>query len=94
LPPPSALFLTTVGFLIVSFQLTQQYAGFAIDSYGWITMVTGQSVVLYSRLHLVLRNPKVVRAVLWMIVVDAVMLHVSTTVVLFGSSYGDHQGTF
>lgn len=43
----------TVGFLIAFFQLTQQYAGFTIDSYGWITMVTGRSVVLYSRLHLV-----------------------------------------
>ena len=57
-------------------------------------MVTGQSVVLYSRLHLVLRNPKVLRAVLWMIVVDAVVFHVSTTVVLFGSSYGDDQNGF
>jgi hypothetical protein len=83
-----------VGFIVVFFQLTQQYAGFIIDSYGWITMVTGQSVVLYSRLHLVLRNPKVLRAVLWMIIVDAVVLHVSTTVVLFGSSYGDDQGGF
>jgi hypothetical protein len=83
-----------VGFLVVFFQLTQQYAGFIIDSYGWITMVTGQSVVLYSRLHLVLRNPKVLRAVLWMIVVDAVAFHVSTTVVLFGSSYGGHQSGF
>lgn len=83
-----------VGFLVVFFQLTQQYAGFIIDSYGWITMVTGQSVVLYSRLHLVLRNPKVLRAVLWMIVIDAVVFHVSTTVVLFGSSYGDDQGRF
>jgi len=57
-------------------------------------MVTGQSVVLYSKLQLVLRNPKVVRGLLWVIVVDEVVLHVSTTVVLFGSSYGDHQGTF
>jgi hypothetical protein len=83
-----------VGFLVVFFQLTRQYVGFIIDSYGWITMVTGQSVVLYSRLHLVLRNPKALRAVLWMIVVDAVVFHVSTTVVLFGSSYGDDQGGF
>jgi hypothetical protein len=83
----------TVGFLTVFFQLPQQYAGFTIDTYGRITMVTVQSVVLYSRLHLVLRNPKVVRAVLWMIV-DVVVLHVSTTVVLFGSSYGNHQGMF
>jgi len=84
----------TIGFLVVYFDLTQQYAGFIIDSYGWITMVTGQSVVLYSRLHLVLRNPKILRTVLWMIMVDAVVFHISTTVVLFGSSYGDNQVGF
>ncbi len=84
----------TIGFLVVYFELTQQYAGFIIDSYGWIAMVTGQSVVLYSRLHLVLSNPKILRAVLWMIIIDAVVFHVSTTVVLFGSSYGHDQAGF
>lgn len=83
-----------IGFILVFFQLTAQYAGFIIDSYGWITMVTGQSVVLYSRLHLVMRKPKVLRAVLWMIVVDAILFHVPTTVVLFGSSYGGNQAAF
>lgn len=83
-----------LGFLVVFFDLTRQYAGFIVDSYGWITMVTGQSVVLYSRLHLVLQDPRILRAVLWMIVVDAVVFHVSTTVVLFGSSYGGDEGGF
>ena len=84
----------TVGFLIVFFQLTENYVGFIIDSYGWITLITGQSVVLYSRLHLVQRNPKVLRAVLWMIITDAIIFHIPTTVVLFGSSFGGEQANF
>jgi hypothetical protein len=84
----------TIGWLIVYFSLTHNYAGFTIDSFGWVTMVTGQSVVLYSRLHLVLRNENILRAVKWMIIVDALVLHTITTVVLFGSNLGDERTTF
>ena len=84
----------TIGWLIVYFSLTHNYIGFIIDSYGWVTMVTGQSVVLYSRLHLVLRNENILRAVKWMIIVDAIVFHITTTVVLFGSSLGDEVTTF
>jgi hypothetical protein len=83
-----------IGWLIVYFSLTHNYVGFIIDSYGWITMVTGQSVVLYSRLHLVLKNENILRVVKWMIIFDAVVFHTMTTVVLFGSSIGDEQGPF
>ncbi|KAF3387122.1 hypothetical protein F1880_001386 [Penicillium rolfsii] len=51
----------------------------------WYGMVTGQSMVLWSRLHLVLQNTKVLYGVLWMIVVDAILLHVPTTVLLYGT---------
>lgn len=44
---------------------------------GWCMMVTGQSVVLYSRLHLVVQA-RWTRWVLVMIVVDAVVLHTLT----------------
>ncbi|RDL32702.1 uncharacterized protein BP5553_09158 [Venustampulla echinocandica] len=39
---------------------------------GWAVMVTAQSVVLWSRLHLVLRNPRVLRWVLGMIIFNAI----------------------
>lgn len=84
----------TLGWLIVYFRLTHNYVGFIIDSYGWVTMVTGQSVVLYSRLHFVLRNENILRAVKWMIILDAIAFHVTTTVVLFGSNLGDERTTF
>ncbi|KFY29498.1 hypothetical protein V491_00002 [Pseudogymnoascus sp. VKM F-3775] len=52
---------------------------------GWCAMVTGQSLVLWSRLHLVHRNPKVIRALLWMIIIDAILLSVPTLVLAFGA---------
>ncbi|KAJ5787642.1 hypothetical protein N7457_002632 [Penicillium paradoxum] len=51
----------------------------------WCGIVTGQSFVLWSRLHLVLQSRKVLRGVLWMICVDAVLLHIPTTVMLYGT---------
>lgn len=53
--------------------------------FSWYGMVTGQSMVLWSRLHLVLQNTKVLYGVLWMIMVDAVLLHVPTSVLLYGT---------
>jgi hypothetical protein len=52
---------------------------------GWYAMVTGQSIVLWSRLHLVLQNSKVLWGVLWMIIIDAVLFHIPTTVLLYGA---------
>lgn len=49
-------------------------------------MVTGQAFVLYSRLHLVVRNPRTLRIVLWMIIFDAFALHVPTIVFTYGSN--------
>jgi len=47
---------------------------------GWVSMVTGFSVVLYSRLHLVVHNPRVLQLVLAMIITDAFLFHVPTIV--------------
>ncbi|KAJ6116081.1 hypothetical protein N7523_006498 [Penicillium sp. IBT 18751x] len=52
---------------------------------GWYAMVTGQSVVLWSRLHLVLQNTKVLWGVLWMIIIDAFLFLIPTTVLLYGA---------
>ncbi|KAI5456250.1 hypothetical protein BGZ63DRAFT_397088 [Mariannaea sp. PMI_226] len=49
-------------------------------------MVTGQSVVLYSRLHLILKDRTQLRTVLIMIIVDAMVCHVPITVLAYGMS--------
>lgn len=53
---------------------------------GWYAMVTGQSLVLYSRLHLIVQEPKVIRAVLIMIIFNAITMHFPTTVLTYGSN--------
>jgi hypothetical protein len=58
-------------------------------SIGWYCMVTGQSLVLYSRLHLVMRDTRKVRWVLYMIIVDVFLFHFPTTVLIYGVSMTD-----
>ncbi|KAL5363440.1 hypothetical protein BJX96DRAFT_155734, partial [Aspergillus floccosus] len=80
-----------VGWILVHFEPDIAYVGMIIDSIGWVLLVSGQSVVLYSRLHLVLNNPNILRAVLWMIICNGVVWHTSITILLFGSTYSpDH----
>ena len=77
-----------IGLLIIYFDLTKEWVGMAIVSIGWILMISGQSVVLYSRLHLILNNTKILRGVLALIIFNGVVWHISVTVLLFGSGYG------
>ncbi|KAI4187098.1 MAG: hypothetical protein L6R41_003043 [Letrouitia leprolyta] len=58
---------------------------------GWVTMVTGQAFVLFSRLHLVVRNEKILRYVLCLIIVDACILHIPTIVFTVGKN-SPHPG--
>jgi hypothetical protein len=53
---------------------------------GWVSMVTGFSMVLYSRLHLVVRNQRTLRLVLALIITDAFLFHVPTVAFQFGLS--------
>ncbi|KAI4247134.1 MAG: hypothetical protein LQ352_006218 [Teloschistes flavicans] len=62
------------------------YINTAFASFGWWGMVTGQSLVLYSRLHLVVRNPKILRSVLAMIIFNFCIFQVPTTILTFGSN--------
>jgi len=55
-------------------------------SVGWCCMVTGQSLVLYSRLHLLLWSPTRLRFVLCMIILDAFICHVPTIVLATGAN--------
>ncbi|KAJ4125295.1 hypothetical protein NW754_013581 [Fusarium falciforme] len=53
---------------------------------GWCTMVTGQSVVLYSRLRLLSPNPIILRAVLIIIIFNGIALHIPVIILVYGSS--------
>lgn len=86
-----------VGFLIEYFQPAALIGlGIAIDWTGWSLMVTGQSVVLYSRLWLVFgaQHRRLLNAVKWAIIIDGLILHGMTLIVVYGSHYGTHQAEF
>jgi hypothetical protein len=55
---------------------------------GWNAMVTGQPIVLYSRLHLVITDKQRVRWVLWMIVCNFFVLNIPTTFLFFEVNVG------
>jgi hypothetical protein len=77
--------LQTTGYILKEFQndcppiLTT-----IICKLGWVSNVSGFSIVLWSRLHLVVRNPKVLKLVLAMIIVDGILLHTPIVVFEFG----------
>ncbi|KAJ5267430.1 hypothetical protein N7478_010238 [Penicillium angulare] len=56
---------------------------------GWYAMVTGQAIMLYSRLRIVVRDATLLRWVLWMIIITACAFHIPMTVLFFGVNSGD-----
>ncbi|KAH6855576.1 hypothetical protein B0I37DRAFT_58465 [Chaetomium sp. MPI-CAGE-AT-0009] len=76
-----------LGFLLKALQLAcPNWVYVTMIVVGWYCLVTGQSVVLYSRLHLVLRNEKQLRMVLIMIICNAIICHVPITVMVYGAN--------
>ncbi|KAI1469522.1 uncharacterized protein F4812DRAFT_458058 [Daldinia caldariorum] len=54
---------------------------YVLSEVGWVVMVTGFSIVLWSRLHLVIPpSTRILRAVLAMIIIDGFLFHVPTVV--------------
>ncbi len=78
----------SVGYLVEFFSVNHVLAGDVVNNIGWITMVTGQSVVLYSRIHLIQHDQRTLRFLKWMIIVDAVIFYIPTTTVHFGTYSG------
>ncbi|KAF2691468.1 hypothetical protein K458DRAFT_286145 [Lentithecium fluviatile CBS 122367] len=76
-----------LGFFVEYFRWSHMSLGTAIVTAGWSLMVTGQSVVLYSRLWLVFQggHKRLLKGVKWMIVIDGLVFHGVTTIVVFGS---------
>jgi hypothetical protein len=83
----------TLGLLFKFFQVIKiNYISIALIVLGWQLMVTGQSVVLYSRLHLIVSNKSTMRWALGMIAANWIVSDVPTTVFVFGASsaYSEH----
>ncbi|OAQ62882.2 hypothetical protein VFPPC_08807 [Pochonia chlamydosporia 170] len=89
-----SIVLSTQGILLHSLAFILKFYGIITQfevtctmiTIGWYLMVTGQSLVLYSRLNLIVRETWIIRAVLIMIIWNAITLHIPTTVLTFGSN--------
>jgi hypothetical protein len=66
----------------------------ALAKFGWIMDTTGFSVVLYSRLNLVVQSRKTLHLVLTMIIVDAVLFHTPMIIFLMGISIHKHWDSY
>ncbi|KUJ11185.1 uncharacterized protein LY89DRAFT_556551, partial [Mollisia scopiformis] len=84
----------TVGFIFKFFAVTSVWwAPLVLVSVGWFAMVSGQSVVLYSRLHLVVRNYERIRWVLYMIIFNAVVLGIPDMILAFFTNRPNAQAS-
>ncbi|WAO88933.1 Hypothetical protein NCS54_00630200 [Fusarium falciforme] len=77
----------TIGFLLKNVLYSDNFILYiTLISVGWVMMVTGQSLVLYSRLHLIFWNQFWLRLVLAMIVTNAIILHIPIIILMYGSN--------
>lgn len=77
----------SIGFLLKNVVGSQDYGLYiTLVAIGWVPMVTGQSLVLYSRLHLIFWNDAWLRIILAMIVANVFVLHVPIIILMYGAN--------
>ncbi|KAK4539593.1 hypothetical protein LTR36_010529 [Oleoguttula mirabilis] len=87
-----------LGFLLKFMNFTtgnMRWIAIVLLTVGWYPMITGQALVLWSRLHLIVRDERgdrIIQYTKWMIIIDAIIFHIPTTVLTFGSN-GDVKTT-
>jgi hypothetical protein len=74
-----------LGYLLIIYDIYDSLFSVVIELVAWVFMVTGQSLVLWSRLHLVVQSRTVLRWTLAMIIVDAIVFHIPASVLELGS---------
>lgn len=79
--------LYTIGMMLTYYRLGLLALCKVVLDFGWVCMILFQSLVLYSRLGLILDNPTIVKAVKWMIIIDSILLFPIVIIFDFGSTY-------
>lgn len=82
--------LYAIGLMLMYFELCILWLSKVIIDAGWIGMIVFQSLVLYSRLGLVLDSDKILRAVRWMIIFNCITLVTLTIIFDFGFTYSQN----
>ncbi|CEL08217.1 hypothetical protein ASPCAL11368 [Aspergillus calidoustus] len=75
-----------VGAILHYYRIVPLPVGLAIAYVGFVSIVPLQSVVLYSRLHLVFYNEKFLKVLLGVIITVSVLLLIPTTITTWGSA--------
>ncbi|KAM0238503.1 hypothetical protein ACHAPO_003470 [Fusarium lateritium] len=77
----------TISFLLKNLCSSDNFILYiSLISVGWALMVTGHSLVLYSRLHLIFWNQFYLRLVLAMIITNVVVMHIPIIILMFGAN--------
>ncbi|KAJ5287189.1 hypothetical protein N7478_002875 [Penicillium angulare] len=79
-----------LGLILKYFELAPIWVPVTLSTAGWAIMVTGQSLVLYSRLHLVMFNRTVLHCVLGMIIFNAIAMQIPQIIASYGAVYACH----
>ncbi|KAL4802825.1 hypothetical protein BDV18DRAFT_61623 [Aspergillus unguis] len=91
----TSLIPNTSGYLLLFFRPdVSRYAAVTLIVVGWWGIVTGHSLVLWSRLNFVVSNTRLLNGLLVLIVIDAIILHIPTTVLLYGAVSNHDLKTF
>ncbi|KAA8645315.1 uncharacterized protein ATNIH1004_006734 [Aspergillus tanneri] len=85
------ILLHSIAVFLRFFALAPNFPMCVLTVLGWYAMVTGQSVVLYSRLHLVSGDTRCARWVLYMIIMNFCILHIPVTILFLGSNLDDRR---
>lgn len=76
-----------IGSILNNYQIPAHWVLYSIlVMVGWFLMVNGQSMVLFSRLHLIVSNTSILRLVLVVIIINAFIGGVSTAILFFGAN--------
>ncbi|KAK4540294.1 hypothetical protein LTR36_009606 [Oleoguttula mirabilis] len=92
----TGILLYTIGTMTSYYHLAAKAAGLTLRAIGWPAMITGQSLVLYSRLSVMFmgEHQNVQKAMKWTIIVDALLNHTITIILTFGNAYASPHATW
>ena len=86
------VFFYALGIMLSYFDLCVVWLSEIILDGGWLGMIICQSLVLYSRLGLILDNPKILRSVKWMIIIVSISMGGAVIILDFGNIYVHDRG--
>ncbi|PYH75486.1 hypothetical protein BO82DRAFT_437370 [Aspergillus uvarum CBS 121591] len=78
---------SVIGPVLHFYSLSPLLLALLISNIGFYAMVPLQSLVLYSRLHLLLRNPRRLHLILYLILLTIAILVPPTTITTYGSAF-------